>query len=137
MEWLEYLTAVIEAPDLRKQIAENAQDDVQKNWFLGMHADKWISTYQEIVHNYSRNKADYPEFLSDINTIAEQLNVFHRQRAEQVFMLEKEVENQQKTRAELEKGLRTNRKHALNLNKHSKTRLRFMKIWRNLPKNNR
>lgn len=110
MEWLEYLTAVIEAPDLRKQIAENAQDDVQKNWFLGMHADKWISTYQEIVHNYSRNKADYPEFLSDINTIAEQLNVFHRQRAEQVFMLEKEVENQQKTRAELEKEVENQQK---------------------------
>lgn len=48
-EWGKYLVRLIENPDLRHQIAINAQETVRREWLLSDHAHEWLEVYEKAL----------------------------------------------------------------------------------------
>jgi GT2 family glycosyltransferase/glycosyltransferase involved in cell wall biosynthesis len=46
-EWEEYLAQLIENPQMRFEMAANAQEDVRARWLLSDHASEWIEAYSQ------------------------------------------------------------------------------------------
>ncbi len=55
-EWERKLEALIEDPQLRYEVAQRAQEDVQKHWLVQNHAQEWRRAYKEIVSRGIRQK---------------------------------------------------------------------------------
>ncbi len=70
LEWLEYLIELIENPDLRYQIACNAQEKVRKEWLLSKNAQRWLETYQSIIEKFPSNHDRH--LLKIVQSIASQ-----------------------------------------------------------------
>jgi GT2 family glycosyltransferase/glycosyltransferase involved in cell wall biosynthesis/uncharacterized coiled-coil protein SlyX len=47
-DWIFYLETLIESPELRLQIAQDAQDIVKRDWLLSKHSHEWAETYGNI-----------------------------------------------------------------------------------------
>lgn len=47
-EWFDCLKALIESPEMRREIALNAQKTVKSNYMLSQHANEWSVAYQSI-----------------------------------------------------------------------------------------
>lgn len=50
--WIEHLTELIENPQLRVQISQQAQTHIRRNWLLSTHYQQWAETYQEVIDHY-------------------------------------------------------------------------------------
>lgn len=70
-DWRTCLTKLIDSPNLRRQLAENAQATIQKKWLLSKNAHLWKRTYEKIISKRREDKGvlDFPfrEILSSIN----------------------------------------------------------------------
>jgi len=47
-EWFYYLKLLIESPEKRQEIAQNAQNTVKNNFMLSQHSNEWLNAYQSI-----------------------------------------------------------------------------------------
>lgn len=72
-EWLGYLEQLIEDENLRKTIAENAQNTIRSKWLLSKNKDKLRKTYELITipDNLELSKKNKMSFL--IRSISQQL----------------------------------------------------------------
>ncbi len=73
-DWRECLIKLIESPDLRKNLALNAQNTIREKWFLSKNAYLWKDAYDELLaDNYQNQKINKTvvfllSYLESINT---------------------------------------------------------------------
>lgn len=57
-DWFKWLCRLIENKELRETIAENAYQEVRKNWDLEKNIHKWYDCYREIVEKFEYSPID-------------------------------------------------------------------------------
>lgn len=78
-EWAEYLCRLIEDPDLRARIGEEAQATVRANWLLSEHAHGWVEVYEDILSMKDRQRK-----TSDGLNIAQKMHLWQKDLEERV-----------------------------------------------------
>ncbi len=69
--WETHLKALIEQPDMRLEIAKQAQASVRQDWLISDHFYLWQLAYEGIVSSYSPRQ-DVPQILQLMNSIIAQ-----------------------------------------------------------------
>lgn len=97
-EWHQYLTLLIEKPDLRQRIALQAQEAVRQNWLLSAHAHLWLEAYQAVLQGHlpDNQKPMTAEFAVNIQ---EQIESKFAQQAYALGQHEAELAEIKKSRA--------------------------------------
>lgn len=57
-DWVHCIRTLVESPDLRYQIAKNAQKNVKQEWLLSQHGSQWGDIYRDI--NILQRSVDEP-----------------------------------------------------------------------------
>jgi glycosyltransferase involved in cell wall biosynthesis len=96
-QWEEHLKSLIERPDLRLQIASQAQALVQSDWLLRDNYQQWLYAYEKILDSYAP-KEDVPQKLDLMKSISNQT-------AYQMQQLHTELNFQQAEIAQLKESL--------------------------------
>ncbi len=84
--WEQHLKTLIDQPDVRLQVAKQAQISLSNNWLLSDHFDQWMHAYHSIKNSFSL-KQDLPLILQLMNSIVSQ-------NATQKEQLQMELEDQ-------------------------------------------
>lgn len=72
-EWEEKICQLIERKDLRRELACNAQNKVQRNWMMSDHAQLWSKTYSTLINQKLEKNPIGHQYLQALNSIAIQL----------------------------------------------------------------
>lgn len=79
-QWKQHLNTLIDQPDLRLQIARQAQAAVHSDWLISDHYQQWPQAYKSIVDSYTPSE-DVPQKLRLMDSISvqasDQLQQFH------------------------------------------------------------
>jgi glycosyltransferase involved in cell wall biosynthesis len=77
-EWEHKLELLIESPELRLQLAHQAQEQVQQNWFIQNHAREWQDVYDQCLEK-EIIEPTIDQFLNNtIASISTQLQEYHQ-----------------------------------------------------------
>ncbi len=76
-EWECKLELLIESPELRLQLARQAQEQVRKHWLIQDHAEEWQEVYNKIISLGVQQAQVEPNINSAINALAAQLEEYH------------------------------------------------------------
>jgi len=71
-EWRDFLVRLIENPNLRQQLAINAQKTIRQKWLLSQNAYQWKEAYQQLIKNNKQYDEPHPLF-NLINSVNAQL----------------------------------------------------------------
>jgi GT2 family glycosyltransferase/glycosyltransferase involved in cell wall biosynthesis len=78
-EWLEYITRLIESPELRFEMGQQALETVRANWLLSQHADCWVQVYDCVSKKEHANQvATQPETAALLRLFS-QVQFFERE----------------------------------------------------------
>jgi glycosyltransferase involved in cell wall biosynthesis len=86
-EWVLSLSRLIEEPDLRTKIGQEAQSTVRSNWLLSQHALEWVKVYEEILSMGNRQSN-----TSDGLKIAQKMHFWQRDLEEKVSKQASEIQ---------------------------------------------
>ena len=70
-QWKQHLNTLIEQPDLRLQIARQAQAAVRSDWLISDHYQQWLQAYQSILDSYTPSE-DVSQKLRLMDSISTQ-----------------------------------------------------------------
>lgn len=70
-QWDQHLRTLIDQPDLRRQIATQAQATVRSDWLITDHYQQWLDAYEIILGSYNP-KQDVPQKLHLMESISNQ-----------------------------------------------------------------
>jgi len=76
-EWERKLELLIESPELRLKMAQEAQQQVQQNWLIQDHANEWQEVYNQIIALGVQQSQVDPSINSAITALAAQLEEYH------------------------------------------------------------
>jgi len=76
-EWERKLELLIESPELRLEMAQEAQQQVQQNWLIQDHANEWQEVYNQIIALGVQQSQVDPSINSAITALAAQLEEYH------------------------------------------------------------
>jgi len=76
-EWEHKLELLIESPELRLQLARQAQEQVRQNWLIQGHGEEWQSAYNQILATGLRQSQMEPNMGAAMTAIAAQLQEYH------------------------------------------------------------
>jgi len=76
-EWERKLELLIESPELRLKMAQEAQQQVQQNWLIQDHANEWQEVYNQIIALGVQQAQVDPNINSAITALAAQLEEYH------------------------------------------------------------
>lgn len=88
-EWINCFVRLIEQPELRVQLAQNAQNTVKKNWLLSNNAQKWLTVYKSVLNNKAEIGRKVNPLLQTINAINQQIIPYRQKQGEWIAALEK------------------------------------------------
>lgn len=86
-EWVLSLSRLIEEPDLRTKIGQEAQSTVRSKWLLSQHALEWVKVYEEIL-----SMGDRQPNTSDGLKITQKMQFWQRDLEEKVSMQASEIQ---------------------------------------------
>lgn len=75
-EWFEKLEILIQNPDLRYELAKNAQETVRSNWLMSENAHLWTDTYNKFIQMGPQQTTNNAT-SEIIDSISLQLHDFH------------------------------------------------------------
>ena len=71
-QWYEKIRLLIEKPELRQMIIQNAQESIKTQWLMSNHSSEWLETYNKI-NNYSRKaQVDRDHILDSLEMVVTQ-----------------------------------------------------------------
>ena len=70
-QWKQHLNTLIEQPDLRLQIATQAQESIRKDWLISDHYYQWLQAYERILDSYTPRE-EVPQKLRLMDSISGQ-----------------------------------------------------------------
>lgn len=77
-DWVKAISQLIDDPLLRLQIANEAQENVRKNWLMSDHAHLWPETLAEISKLTTPNESELVPFVSTFSSICQRLEELHQ-----------------------------------------------------------
>lgn len=77
-DWVKAISQLIDDPLLRLQIANEAQENVRKNWLMSDHAHLWPETLAEISKLTAPNESELVPFVSTFSSICQRLEELHQ-----------------------------------------------------------
>jgi predicted nucleic acid-binding Zn-ribbon protein len=86
-EWFDKLMTLIQYPDLRYELAKNAQETVRSNWLMSENAHLWTDTYKNFIQMGPQQTTVRAE-KEIIDTISRQLYEYHQH--QQTIIAEKD-----------------------------------------------
>lgn len=90
-EWQDRLTSLVEHPDLRNTILEQAQDDIRQNHLLSTHVNDWCDVYTEVVKRGVVNQTDRVINLKLLEKIGHFVETAANYKARQNSRLKQEI----------------------------------------------
>ena len=90
-EWQDRLTSLVEHPDLRNTILEQAQDDIKQNHLLSNHVNDWCNVYNEVVERGIVNQTDRVINLNLLEKIGHFVETASNHKAQQNSVLKQEI----------------------------------------------
>ena len=82
--WLEKLSKLVESPGLRQKILQNAQEDVNQNYWLSNHTDEWRRLYNDVLERGVDGKSDRAINIDLLNRISHHVGVAANYQAHQI-----------------------------------------------------
>lgn len=92
-DWVKAISRLIDDPQLRQQIVNEAQEDVRKNWLMSTHAHLWPETYEKITRQSAPNESQLVPFISTFSLISQQMFDLHQAKTKREADLSLEVEH--------------------------------------------
>lgn len=102
-EWLEFLVDLIERPEERHRLGQNARQSVQAEWLLSRHTHKWSTLYNEILTTLSPKStfvfaaptlvAWYEEMENEVTRYRQTVDQLERQSQTVIEELKKQYQN--------------------------------------------
>jgi len=71
------LELLIESPELRLQLARQAQEQVRQHWLIQYHANEWQEVYNQVITLGVQQAQVDPDINSAITALAAQLEEYH------------------------------------------------------------
>jgi hypothetical protein len=87
-EWVDCLSRLIENPDLRKEIVENAQRQIKQNWLLSKNLTNRLDVYSQLASTYQPRQKVYPDSFQMLKTITRQVYEEHVRSYDQKQMVQ-------------------------------------------------
>lgn len=75
-DWVEKLAILIQEPDLRYELAKNAQEAIRSNWLMSENAHLWTETYKKFIQMGPRQHSN-GSISEIIDSISLQLHDYH------------------------------------------------------------
>jgi len=76
-EWEHKLELLIESPELRLQLARQAQEQVRQHWLIQYHANEWQEVYNQVITLGVQQAQVEPNINLAITALAGQLEEYH------------------------------------------------------------
>ena len=71
-QWCEKIRLLIEKPDLRNSLIQNAQESVKKQWLIRDHSSEWLDVYKKISDSARKSHVDRSNILESLEMIVNQ-----------------------------------------------------------------
>jgi glycosyltransferase involved in cell wall biosynthesis len=105
MEWEQRLVELIESPDLRARMGQQALQMVKNEWLLSDHAQEWAITYQHALRIAQDESAGQARqgYLNTFVAIANQVRGWQNKMYDQLLQRDHELQNLRTSLAEQER----------------------------------
>ncbi len=71
-EWVSALSKLIDAPELRKELVQNAKEKICDHWLLSNNINNRILIYEELISKKGKKEINYPFFFDFIKSFSRQ-----------------------------------------------------------------
>ena len=71
-QWYEKIRLLIEKPELRQMIIQNAQESIKTQWLMSNHSSEWLETYNKIDNFVRMAQVDRDHILDSLEMVVTQ-----------------------------------------------------------------
>jgi len=102
-QWNEKIRLLIENPELRQMIIQNAQESIKTQWLMSNHSSEWLETYNKIDNFVRMGQVDRDHILDSLEMVVTQQKEI-RDRQELINSLNDKISTQSWQMGTLEKA---------------------------------
>lgn len=95
-EWEDALSKLIEDQDLRRRIADKAQQKIKQHWLLSQNAEKQMQIYMGAISNYGKVKRSFPSFYPIEKSLTRQIVDGQKHKNQQIESLSEQLNEREK-----------------------------------------
>ena len=128
-QWNEKIRLLIENPELRQMIIQNAQESIKTQWLMSNHSSEWLETYNKIDNFVRMGQVDRDHILDSLEMVVTQQKEI-RDRQELINSLNDKISTQSWQMGTLEKAKTSLEKKNVSLEAEKAALVEVKPPWR-------